>query len=154
MRRNRRLYDIIILILILSFILPTGASAATSDEIMPLASNYLTSYTSYICAMGNGELQIWFRVTGTDDWADIGTLMIQLFESSTNTSSSTWTWVETFTHDAYPEMLYHNTWNILSHVTYEGTPGKYYKAYVTIWAGDEDCNGDSRCIWTPVELCT
>lgn len=154
MKRNRRLLNLLIFILVLSFALPTGANAAASDEIMPLASLYLTSYTSYICAMGNGDLQIWFRVTGTDDWAALGVLTIRLYESPTNTSSSTWTWVETFRHTTYSEMLGHDTCFHMSHVEYEGTPGMYYKAYVTIWAGDEDNNGDTRYIWTPVELCT
>ena len=41
----------------------------------------------------------------------------------------------------------------VDHVDYEGVPGRYYKAYVGIWAGPED-GGDTRYIWTPVERCT
>ena len=35
----------------------------------------------------------------------------------------------------------------------QDVPGRYYKAYVHIWAGPED-GGDGRYIWTPVERCT
>lgn len=150
MKQNRHLFNVIIFILIVSFILPVGANAAASADVMPLASDYLTAYSAYICAMGNGELQIWFRVNGTDDWADIGALRIMLYESS---DQSNWTWVKTFRHANYEQMLAHDIWHVLDHVDYKGTPGKYYKAYVTIWAGDEE-TGDTRYIWTPVELCT
>lgn len=140
--------------LLIAVLLIFSCCTFSASAVESRASYYLDSYTSYICAMGNGEIQIWFYVTGVDDWADIGALTIQLYESSTNTTSSTWTWVETFQHYDNKQMLAHDTWHILECVSYQGTPGKYYKAYVTIWAGDEDNNGDTRYIWTPVELCT
>lgn len=47
--------------------------------------------------------------------------------------------------------------NIFTHANYvpyyEGVPGRYYKALVGIWGGPDD-TGDSRYIWTPVEICT
>ena len=105
------------------------------------------SYTSYICHMGSGELQIWFRVTGVDDWADIGVLTIYLYESTDQTN---WTRVKTFRHMDYEQMLGHNFGHHMNYVTYQGTVGRYYKAYVCIWAGSET-DGDSRYIWTDVE---
>ena len=139
---HRILYRIIAFLLCTIFILPSVAQAAE-----PRASYYLSSYTSYICHMGGGNLEIWYRVTGEDDWADIGVLSIELYESSDQVN---WSWVDTFQHYNYEEMLAHDTWQHMSHVDYEGTTGKYYKAYVCIWAGDEN-NGDARYIWTPVE---
>lgn len=138
---------IVALFLVFALIIPCNVNAATIDPLMPCASDYLASYTSYICHMGDGELQIWFRVTGVSRWADIGALTIMVYESVDQTH---WTRVETFMHNDYPEMLDHDSGHHMGYVTYQGRPGKYYKAYVCIWAGSET-DGDSRYIWTPIE---
>lgn len=133
----------LILILILSLTLPCYVSAATIETAQPYASNYLTSYNTYICDMGNGNIQIWFRVMGTGDMDEIGTLSILLYESSDN---SNWTRVKTYTHENYSSMLAYDDWFHSSYVSYQGTAGKYYKAYVCIWAG-KNGSGDTRYMW-------
>ena len=100
--------------------------------------------------MGDGNLEIWWEVCGTRIWADIGVLTIYLYESTDN---SNFYWVKTFAFTDYPHMLLHDDYFSMDCVSYEGVPGRYYKAYVQIWAGPED-GGDTRYIWTPVELCT
>lgn len=137
-------------ILVISLFMPIGAHAATGETISPYASAYLASYTAYICAMGDGDLEIWFEVLGTGTWADIGVLTVFLYESTDN---SNFYWVKSFSFTDYPNMLWHNNYICMDHVDYEGVPGRYYKAYIEIWAGPED-GGDVRYIWTPVELCT
>lgn len=144
---NRSILRFVAFALVFSLMIPYSVMAATPDTVMPLASDYLASYTSYICHMGSGELQIWFRVTGVDDWADIGVLSIYLYES---VDQNNWTWVDTFQHTEYPEMLDHDSGHHMGYVTYQGKLGRYYRAYVAIWAGSET-DGDIRYIWTPVE---
>ncbi len=141
--RTSLIYKTIAILLCVLLVLP-----ATVYAVEPRASYYLESYTSYICHMGGGDLEIWYRVTGTDDWADIGVLSIQLYES---TDQVNWTWVKTFMHHENDSMLAHNTGHHMSHVDYDGRLCKYYRAYVCIWAGDENNNGDARYFWTPVE---
>lgn len=152
MERKRKHYfvKIVACILAISLFVPVGAQAAVQDTVAPLASSYLMSYTAYICAMGEGKLEIWYRVTGTGTWADIGVLKIRLYESTDNEN---WYWVKTYLHEDYSTMLAHNTFAHMSHVDYQGVAGRYYKANVTIWAGPED-GGDVRYIWTPVEQAT
>ena len=152
-KRSGTLVKLVALLLTIALCAPIGAKAAMPETVQPMASAYLASYTSYICAMGNGNLEIWFRVVGTGTWADIGVLTIYLYES---TDDINYTWVKTFDFVDYNDetMLAHNTYYQLSHVDYEeGVPGRYYKAYVQIWAGPED-GGDTRYIWTEVERCT
>ena len=144
------LVKLIAIVLIVSLCTPIGAQAAMPETAQPMASAYLMSYTSYICAMGNGNLEIWFEVTGTGTWADIGVLLVSVYESTDN---SNFYWVESFRFTNSPNMLWHNDYISIDHVDYDGVPGRYYKAYVHIWAGPED-GGDGRYIWTPVELCT
>jgi hypothetical protein len=44
-------------------------------------------------------------------------------------------------------MLGYNDYYHSAHVEYSGTIGRYYKAYVCVWAG-QDGEGDSRYFWT------
>ena len=149
-KKSRFLVKLIAIALVASLCAPIGAQAAMPETVQPMASAYLATYTAYICAMGDGDLEIWWEVTGTDYWADIGVLSVYLYESTDNVN---WGWVKTFQFTEYPNMLRHNTYFSVDHVEYEGVPGRYYKAYVHIWAGPED-GGDGRYIWTPVERCT
>ena len=149
-KKSRLLVKLIAIILIVSLGTPIGAQAAMPETVAPMASDYLMEYTAYICAMGDGDLEIWFEVTGTDIWADIGVLTVYLYESTDN---SNFYWVKSFRCTDHPNMLWHNDFVCVDHVDYEGVPGRYYKAYVQIWAGPED-GGDTRYIWTPVERCT
>ena len=149
-KKSHFLVKLIAILLVVSLCAPIGAQAAMPETVQPLASAYLTDYTAYICAMGDGDLEIWLEVTGKDYWADIGLLRVYLYESTDN---SNFYWVDTFKFTDYPNMLWHNDFMCVDHVDYEGVPGRYYKAYVQIWAGPED-GGDSRYIWTSVERCT
>jgi len=149
--RNRVLIRIIAAALAVILFNPIQAQAAAPETASPMASSYLSSYTAYICAMGNGELQMWYEVSGTRTQEYLGVLVIYLFESTDNEN---WCHIETFLHEDYDTMLAQNTYFHMDYVPYyEGIPGRYYKAYVGIWGGPDDC-GDSRYIWTPVEICT
>lgn len=153
MRRSSNVFiKVVACILIVALMAPMCVSAATPAAIAPRASNYLAAYTAYICAMGDGELEIWFSVTGTRIWADIGTLDIFLYESDDTVN---WRRVKTFQYTDYDDetMLAHNTWEQVSCVEYDGVAGRYYKAYVCIWAGSET-DGDTRYFWTDPERAT
>lgn len=120
-----------------------------TDSCEPLsikASYYLDAYTTYIYPDGGGNIEIWFDVTATGTMDEIGALTIILKES---TDGTTWYTVKTYLHANYPNMLASNEMFYTSHVDYSGVSGRYYKAYVTIWAG-EDGGGDSRQIITSI----
>lgn len=149
MKKSTLLIKLVAILLIVSLCTPTTAQAAMPETVSPMASDYLMEYAAYICAMGNGDLEIWFEVNGTNYWADIGVLTIYLYESTNN---SNFNWVKTFRFTEHSNMLWHDNFYCIDHVDYEGISGRYYKAYVQIWAGPED-GGDTRYIWTPVERC-
>lgn len=136
--------------LVLSLVIPINANATTVESIEPRASYYLDSYQAYVYPAGSGEVQVWFNVTGDDYMDEIGALSIHIYESSDN---STWTYKTTYRHSAYPDMLGSNKIYHSGHVTYQGTAGKYYKAYVCIWAG-KDGDGDTRYFWTSAKKAT
>lgn len=114
------------------------------------ASYYLDSYTAYVYPAGWGKVQVWFDVQGTRDMDEIGALQIQLYESTDNEN---WTWVKTFGYTDYSGMLGYNDFAHTGHIEYSGTIGRYYKAYVCVWAG-KDGDGDSRYFWTNSEKAT
>lgn len=134
---------IIVFCLVISLLTPSAVSATTGGQIQPYASKYLSAYNTYICAVGNGDIQIWFEVLGTDDMDELGTLSIVLYESTNN---STWTPIKTFLHEDYSSMLLEDDYWHMDYVPYDGVAGRYYKAYVCIWAG-KNGSGDTRYMW-------
>lgn len=139
------LVKITVVILILMLVLPANVLA-----VQPRASDYLEAYSAYIYPAGWGKVQVWIEVDGTNDMDEIGALEIQLFESKDNEN---WTWVKTFDYTDYPDMLGYDDYSHVGHVEYSGTLGRYYKAYVCVWAG-KNGDGDTRYFWTPVEKAT
>lgn len=144
------LLKIFALCLALILAVPTYASASEIETVQPRASYYIDSYQTYVYPAGSGKVQVWFDVTGTTYMDDLGTLSISLYESKDN---STWTHAKTFSHFDYPSMLDHNDYFHMSHVDYQGVAGRYYKAYVCIWAG-KDGGGDTRYLWTSAKKAT
>ena len=133
------------LLLVLVLVLPMNVMAVESR-----ASYYLDAYSAYVYPAGWGKVQVWFDVDGTGYMDEIGALEIQLYESKDN---ATWSWVETYQFSDYSDMLAYNDFTHMSHVEYNGTIGRYYKAYVCVWAG-KDGAGDSRTFWTLPEKAT
>lgn len=144
-KRKELLFKLTILIVVVALVCPVGVNA-----VEPRASDYLHMYSAYIYPAGWGKVQVWFSVAGTGDMDEIGALEIQLYESKDN---ETWTWVKTFQHVDCSGMLGYNDFSHYGHVEYNGTIGRYYKAYVCVWAG-KDGDGDTRFFWTPAEKAT
>ena len=140
--KKRLLFKVVAMILIVACILPVNTMA-----VEPRASDYLVSYSAYVYRAGWGKIQVWFDVTGVGYIDEIGALEIQLYESKDNTN---WTWVKTFDYTDYSEMLGYNNYTHTGHVQYNGTIGRYYKAYVCIWGG-KNGDGDTRYFWTNSE---
>lgn len=152
---NTRKCVTVILALILLIVTPTSVSInANATDFQPYASYYLDSYGAYVYPAGNSLIQVYFDVEGTGYMDELGSLSIQIYECSTNSSDiDDWTWRTTFTHDSTPGMLSYNDDFHAGHVDYYGTAGKYYKAYVCIWGG-KDGDGDTRYFWTSAKKAT
>lgn len=141
----KRILTIVIAItLAFSLFSPITVSAASSKTVQPYASNYLTSYNTYIYRVGtNGEIHVWFDVVGTGYMDEIGVLSIELYEVS---STGQETWLKTFLYEDNESMLIYDDWCHASYVSYQGSTTKNYKAYVCIWAG-KNGSGDTRYMW-------
>lgn len=136
---------LLVLLLGISMICPASATGTESR-----ASYYLSSYSAYVYPAGWGKVQVWVSVSGVEYMDEIGSLMIQVYESK---DQETWTWVDTFNFEDHPGMLVYNDYHHSCHVEYSGTIGRYYKAYVCVWAG-KDGDGDTRYFWTSSKKAT
>ena len=143
--RKSIFFRIIIVVLIFAFVFPANVHA-----VEPRASDYLEAYGAYMYPAGWGKVQVWFSVDGTEYMDEIGALEIMLYESKDN---ETWTWIKTFDYTDYDDMLGYNNHYHDGHIEYNGTIGRYYKAYVCVWAG-KNGDGDTRYFWTNVEKAT
>ena len=133
-------------VLVFAMLLPVAVSAA--EPIQPRGSLYLSNYGAYVYLPGNGEVRVYFNVMGTRYMDELGVLTIQIYECSTDSSYlDDWTWKTTFRHNTTPGMLSYNDDYHSGYVSYQGTQGKYYKAYVCVWGGKKG-NGDTRYFWT------
>lgn len=139
----------IAILLILVFITPVCANA-TDTQTTTRASYYLDSYNAYPYNAALGKIRIYFHVTGVDYMDEIGTLNVKIYESTDNTN---WSWIKTYTHDKTTGMLGYDKIYHSGYVEYSGTIGRYYKAYVCIWAGTEG-TGDTRYMWTQPQKAT
>ena len=149
-----KLLRLVAIVMVIALIVPTSASAATDVNVQPRASYYLSTYGAYVYPAGNGIVQVWFDVQGTGTMDEIGVLSIEVYECATNSSNNNdWTWKETYTDITNPEMLSYNDDFHSGHIDYNGTPGKYYKAYVCVWGG-KNGSGDTRYFWTSAKKAT
>ena len=77
-KKSRLRVKLIAVILVVSLCAPVGAQAAMPETVQPMASDYLMDYTAYICAMGDGDLEI----GGVDDLgACLGIAPLQIHEN-------------------------------------------------------------------------
>ena len=133
-------------VLVFAMLLPVAAGAVA--PVQPRGSYYLSNYSAYVYLPGDGEVQVYFDVTGAGYMDELGVLTIQIYECSTDSSYlDDWTWKTTFRHNTTSGMLSYDDYFHAGHVTYQGTVGKYYKAYVCVWGG-KNGNGDTRYFWT------
>lgn len=150
-RKKSVFIRLIAIMLISALILPLGANATAKDIVQPRASLYLSMYGAYVYAAGGGEIQVYFDVEGTGYMDELGSLSIEIFECTTNSNNiQDWTWKETYKHNTTSGMLSYNDDYHSGHVDYNGIAGRWYKAYVCVWAG-EDGDGDTRYFWTYAE---
>lgn len=149
-QRHSHSARIIAVFLVLIFVIPIATVVASESEVTPRASYYLDSYNTYPYNAALGKIRIYFDVTGVDYMDEIGALNIKVYESTNN---ETWTLVKTFKHNTTSGMLGTNKIYYSNYVEYAGTIGRYYKAYVCIWAG-KDGDGDTRYMWTQPKKAT
>ena len=140
-------FTTMLLVMVLFF---SAAGLPALATVQSRSSDYLSLYNGYIYPAGNGEIQVWFKVTGAGTQEALGALSIQIYESTDN---SNWTLVRAYSHNTYPNMMAYNTYYHSGHVDYQGVAGRYYRAMISIWGGGMTI-GDNRHFYTSSKLAT
>ena len=138
---KKRLISAITALFAISVLLCVSPAANAAIQ----ASLYLSSYSAYIYPSGNGNMSIYYDVVGTGTMDEIGALSIRLQQKPSG--SSTWTTIQTYSYTNFSNMLGYNNYYHASSVSYSGISGFSYRAFITVWAGN-DGSGDSREILT------
>ncbi len=146
-KSSRKLFCILLAICLIGT-MTVPAFAAVPQPSQPYSSPYLSHYSAYVYPAGGGVVQVCFYASGTRVVDCLGSQIIQLYES---TDGSSYHWVATFTSGNYPSMMGYQTSFHGSHVTYSGIPGRYYMAYVNIYAGPAQ-GGTSLYFWTGAKI--
>lgn len=135
---------LILTLLIIVILSAPVMAAAASQRVEPRSSDYLDYYYAEINPAASGDLEVNFNVGGKGIMDEIGARTIILQES---TNGSNWYIAETFRYGDYPNMMGYDKSSHSSYVEYAGDPDRFYRAYVTVWAG-KNGGGDSRRILT------
>ena len=115
------------------------AVPVSAEENSTYSSIFFCSYDSAIYVEGR-TLEIWFDVVGNGGMDEIGVSCITLERSS---NGSSWSTVKTFYPEDYPQMICYDTGIAYDYVTYTGSSGYYYRAYVTYYAKNSRGRGNA-----------
>ena len=129
----KKLMRIIGVLLVAAMLVPAQAWAAEEEAVMPCASTHISSTRNYIYGIDGSTFSVWYDILGTDTMDDIGASYIRIERSKTGTGS--WSIMRMFNSSLYTDLLGHNTVRHNGSVTYTGTAGYYYRAYVMYYAG-------------------
>lgn len=121
-----RFTRLICFLLIISLVLPVTAFAAEDR-----ASNYFATDSCYLYKTSSTSFQVWFDVTSVGGMDELGTSVITVQRSS---DGSAWTDMKTYTKESYSQMITTNAVTHSGYVTYTGTAGYYYRAYIKFYA--------------------
>lgn len=129
----KRFVKCICLILSLSMLLAVPAQAAETPDTR--SSSFFMRSSVYLYETSSTTFQAWFEVTGVRTMDKIGASVIKIQRSSDNEN---WTTMRTYTMDNYySTLICENTAGHVGCVTYTGTRGYYYRAYIKLYAEDE-----------------
>lgn len=123
----------ICLILSLAMLLAVPAHATEIPETR--TSSFFARSSVYLYETSGTTFQAWFQVTGMRTMDKIGASEIKIQRS---TDDENWTTMATYSmDDYYSTLICEDTAGHTACVTYTGSSGFYYRAYIKLYAEDE-----------------
>lgn len=136
----KRFIHSICFVLVAVLLLSIPAMAAETAD--PRASYYFTSSSTYLCNVSGASFEAWFEVTGTARMEEIGVNFIKIQRSS---DGENWTTMRTFSKEDYPHLLSYNSPTHAAGISYTGTRGFYYRAWIQLYAKNSRGWGEMDC---------
>jgi hypothetical protein len=108
-------------------VVPVSAQISTS----PYASLFFSEYDTYIVKSSSVQMKIWFDVIAVRTMDELGVNYIKIQRSQNGTN---WETMKEYYPYIYTKMIGYDITTISDYLTYTGTPGWYYRAYVVFYA--------------------
>ena len=137
------------LAMVMAFVMIFTTPVFAAGEVAPRESSFFARSSVYLHKTSTLTFQAWFDVTGTDAMQEIGARTIKIQRSP---DGETWTDMKTFSRDSYPNLICNNTATHAACVTYTGTPGYYYRAYIVLYAKDSTGSAEWYRYTTAIQL--
>lgn len=126
----KRFIRCIALCLVMSVLLVTPAFAAESNNLR--SSDFFLKSSVYLSTVSGNTFKVTFNVTATDIMDELGASMIIVQRRAS--SSDSWQNVKTYYPSSYAQMIDYDQVTHAASVTYYGTSGYQYRAYVELYA--------------------
>ena len=116
---------------VLAIIIVLAIPVSASEEVAQWASYYFRSSSTYLWKVNSTTFEVWYDITAVEGMDELGVSEIKVQRSTNGTN---WTTMYTYTKELYPQFIVEDTAFHSGYVTYTGSPGYYYRAYVTYYA--------------------
>lgn len=113
------------------------------------ASNYFARTSTYLEKVSGTTFEVWFNVTAVDRMDQLGVKTIKIQKSSDGTN---WMTMKTYSKDNYSQMIDTNAVSHADCVTYIGSVGYYYRAYVTFYAKNSNGTGEYMMYTSTIQV--
>lgn len=123
------------LLLVVVMVLTIPAMAAGEQR----ASNFFMVTSTYLEKVSGTTFEVWFDVTAVSQMDELGVRTIKIQRSSDGTN---WTTMKTYSKANYSQMIDENAYSHADYVTYTGSLGYYYRAYVVFYAKNDSGIGE------------
>lgn len=130
----KRFTRFVCIFLVTSMLLAIPAFAAEAR-----ASNYFIKSSVYLEKTSSTTFEAWFDVDAIGIMDELGASVIKIQKSSDGTS---WTTMKTYTKETYSSLICEDTASHAACVTYTGTTGYYYRAYIILYAKNSTGSGE------------
>lgn len=117
--------------LALVMVMTLAVPAFAAETVEPKASSFFMKSSVYLCNISGTSFEAWFDVTGTGTMDAIGANFIKIQRSSDGVN---WTTVKTCAKENYLYLVDYNSTAHAAGVSYTGTGGYYYRAYIQLYA--------------------
>lgn len=116
---------------IVSVVLLLAVPVSAQTPAAPYSSTIFISNDSYIVKASSVQMKIWFEVVALDTVSELGVSYIKIQRSQDGAS---WETMKEYYPYTYTKMIGYDVGEMADYVTYTGTPGWYYRAYVVFYA--------------------
>lgn len=133
----KRFIRCVCFVLAVSMLLVTPAFA--SENQSSRSSMFFSKISTYLYPVSGNTFEVWFSVTGTGMMNELGSSMITVQRRAS--SSDPWENMKTFYPSSYTQMIDYNQVTHAACVSYTGTSGYEYRAYVELYAKNSSGTG-------------